>query len=124
MRFLNGYGELKSVDPESWVAALGVSALCLSGAGVVSIVSLSAMLFMFPFENITVSSFIPDDRKWASGAIADAAAEVVEGVATKKTAASGVDSFLGVTGWLVASFASSLFISLLFSFGVPVFCFR
>ena len=43
------------------------------------------------------------------------------GSGNKKTAASGVDSFLGVTGWLVASFASSLFISLLFSFGVPVF---
>ena len=93
MRFLNGYGELKSVDPESWVAALGVSALCLSGAGVVSIVSLSAMLFMFPFENITVSSFIPDDRKWASGAMVEAAAAVAVGVVAVKTESSGLVSF-------------------------------
>ena len=27
---------------------------------------------MFPFENISVSSFSPDDRKWTSGAMAEA----------------------------------------------------
>ena len=50
------------METESWAAVLGVSASGESGAGVVLIVSLSDMLFMFPFENISVSSFIPDDR--------------------------------------------------------------
>ena len=56
--------------------------------------SLSVMFFMFLFENISVSSFILDDRKWASGAmleVAVAAVEVAEGAATEKTASSGVD---------------------------------
>ena len=51
--------------------------------------SLSAVLFLFPFENSPVSSFIPDDRKGASGAMAKAEeAEVAAGVAATKTAAS------------------------------------
>ena len=48
------------------------------GVEVDSIVSLSAIFFIFPFENSSVSSFSPDDRKWASGAILEAAAAAVE----------------------------------------------
>ena len=36
------------------------------------IASLSSMLFIFPLENISVSSFNPNDRKWASGSMAEA----------------------------------------------------
>ena len=56
--------------------------------------SLSVMFFMFLFENISVSSFILDDRKWASGAIVEVAVatvEVAEVAATEKTASFGVD---------------------------------
>ena len=40
----------------------------------VPIVSLSSMFSMFPFENSSVSSFFPDDRKWALGGMLGAAA--------------------------------------------------
>ena len=73
---------------------MGASASGAFGSGVVSIVSLSSMLFMFPFENISVSIFSPDDRKKESGAMAE--------VAAAKTAASGVVLLLRVTGWSVA----------------------
>ena len=51
--------------------------------------SLSAMLFMFHFENISVYSFSPDDSKWSSGAMSEAVA-VAAGSAAAKTATSGV----------------------------------
>ena len=119
------------MDAASWAAPSGVSASEALGSGLVSIVSLSAMFFIFPFENISVSSFSPDDRKWESGAMvkaavsaAEAAAEVAAGAAAAKTAASGVDSFSRVTGQSVASSAASSFISLLLCFSVTVFCFH
>ena len=110
------------MEPSSWEAALGVSALGESGAEVVSIVYLSSMFFMFPFENNSVFIFSPDDRKWASGAMAEAASVV--GAVAKKMASSGVDSLSRVAGRLVASSAAPLFISLLLCFSDPVFCFR
>ena len=55
----------------------------------------SAMFFIFPFKNSLVSSFSPDDREWASGAMS---AALATGAATKKTAASGVASLSRVTG--------------------------
>ena len=73
------------MEPESWYSASGVSDSCALGEGVVSIVSLSAMLFMFPLENISVSSFSPNDRKWASGAMAEAALTAVAEVAVVET---------------------------------------
>ena len=94
---------------------MGVSVSGASRAGVVSIVSLSYMLFVFPFENSSVSSFIPDDSKWESGTMAE--------VATEKTPVSGLDSLFRVTGWPVVSFAASLFILLILCFRVQVFCF-
>ena len=72
------------------------------------------MLFMFSFENIPVSSFSLDDRKWASRAMAEAAAKMLE---------SGAASLSRVTSQPVASFATLLFISLLLCFSVPGFCF-
>ena len=86
------------MEPESWASASGVLSLGALGVRVVLIVSLSAMLFMFPFENSSVSSFIPDDRNCASGAMVKAA--------------SGVASLLRVAGRSVASFTTPLFVSL------------
>ena len=78
------------------------------------------MLFMFLFQNISVSSFSPDDRKWASGAMAEVTAAVEAVAAVAKTAESGVDSLLRVAGRLVALFTSLSFIFLLFCFSVLV----
>ena len=86
--------------------------------------SLSAMLFMFPFKNIPVSSFRPDDRKWASGAMPEVAEAVVLVAVVAKTAASELDSFSRVMGQLVASFTTSSFILIVLRFNVPVFCFH
>ena len=66
------------MEPASWALASGVSAPGVLGSGVVSIVSLSEIFFMFPFENISVSSFIPDDSKWVSGAVVEAAVATAE----------------------------------------------
>ena len=113
------------MDPESWTSSSCVSSLGAPGTEVVLIVYLSAILFMLPFENSSVSNFIPDDRKWASGAMSEAkVATVAMGTAAAKTVAYGVDSFSRVTDFLVASFTASSFISLLLCFSVPVFCFR
>ena len=75
------------------MVASGLSASGASGTGLVFIVSLSAMFSMFPFENISVSSFIPDDRKWALGEIMDAKVEV--GASTSVAAGEHI---LGLTG--------------------------
>ena len=73
-------------------------------------------------KKISVSSFIPNDSKWASGAMSETAeAEVATGEAEKKTVAYGVASLSRVTGWSVTSFALLYFISLLLCFIVPVF---
>ena len=61
--FLNECGELESAEPAYWDAESGVSDPGESGAGLVPIVSLSTMLFMFSFKNTSVSSFSIDDRK-------------------------------------------------------------
>ena len=66
LRFLNEYGELESVDPASLEKLSGVSASGVSGAGVLLIVPLSD-IFMFPFKNSYMYSFIPDTSKCASG---------------------------------------------------------
>ena len=87
-----------------------------------SIVSLSAMLFMFPFKNSSVFSFSPDDRKWASGAMAVAVVAAATRAAAGKTSAK-VDSLLRVTGWLVALFAVLSSTSLILCFSVPFFSF-
>ena len=86
---------------------------------------------MFYFKNSSVSSFRPDDRKWAAGEMLEASAaeavveaEVAVVVAASKTASSGVYSLSRVMGQSVASFAVASFISLLFCFSVPVFCLR
>ena len=92
MLFLNEYGELESGDTASWATASGVSALGILGGGLVLIVSLSDILFMFLFKNISVSSFSPDNRKWASGTMSEATAEV----GAAKMEAYGVDTFLRV----------------------------
>ena len=96
---------------------LGVSALVLLVEVVVLIVSLSSMFFMLPFENISVTSFSPDDRKWEFWEMAEAkgaaAAAVAAGSMVAKTVASGVASLSRVTVQLVASFAMSSFISLI-----------
>ena len=69
---------------------MGVSLSGALGSGVVLIVSLSAMLFMFPSKNSSVFSFIPDDRKWASGEMSEGAVvKVAEGAATKKSSVWG-----------------------------------
>ena len=47
LRVLNEYGRQESVDPASWIEALGVSASGMSETGVVSIVTLSLILFSF-----------------------------------------------------------------------------
>ena len=80
---------------------------------------------MFPFENSSVSSFIPDNRKYASGAMKDsaAAATVPAESATEKTETSGVTSLSRGTGWLVAFFTVLSIISLLLCFNVPSFFF-
>ena len=62
---------------ESWAAASKVSASGASEAGVVFIVPLLDMFFLFPFENNSVSSFIPNDRKWESGDMAEAETSAV-----------------------------------------------
>ena len=124
MQFLNEYGKLESVESESWAQALGVSAYCDLGSGVVYIVSLSAILFMFPFENISVSSFSPYDRKWASGPMAKTVAVVATGAVGAKTAAYGAASLSRVTGLLVAFSLDLSFIFLLLCFSVPFFGFR
>ena len=83
---------------------------------------LSSMLFMLPFENISLPSFRPDDMKWAPGKIAAAEVEaVVELAVTSKIAFYVLASLFRVTFLLVASSAASLFILLLFCFSVPVF---
>ena len=69
---------------------MGVSESGESGAGAVSIFYLSAMLIIFPFKNISVSSFSPDDSKWSSGAMLEVAAAAVVAAREEKTAASGV----------------------------------
>ena len=77
-----------------------------------------------PFQNISVSSFSPDDRKWASEAMVESeTAEVMTGATEVKTLVSGLSSLSRLTGWLVAPFVASFFISLLSCFCVPVFCF-
>ena len=96
----------------------GISMAFFGGRVGFDCVLISNVIYI-PFQNSPVSSFIPDNRKWASGAmreVAAAAAVVVE-------EASGVDSLSGVTGWLVVPFAASLFILLIFCFCVPIFCF-
>ena len=70
-------------------------------AGVVLIMSLSPMFFVFPFKNISVSSSSPGDRKWASEAMAEAAAAataVPEGEAVRKTAVYELDSLFSFMG--------------------------
>ena len=66
MRFPIEFWELESVDPKYLVAAPGVLELGALGKWLVSIVSLSAMLFVLPLEKSSVSSFSPDDRRWVS----------------------------------------------------------
>ena len=68
-----------------------------------SIVSLSSMLFMIPFENISVSSFSPDDRSGNRKYGGIWCGFIVEG-----------DGSVG------RSFVESSFISLLLCFSVPV----
>ena len=110
------------MELEFWEASLGVSASGASGSGLVSMVSLSEMLFMFPFKNILVSSFSPDYRKWASGAMAKAEETSVAAVElVVKTVESRVPSLLMVMGRLVESFTALSFILLLLRFSVPVF---
>ena len=109
------------MEPAYWEEYSGVSVSSALVAGVVSIVSLSAMLFIFPSGNISVSSFSLDDRKWASGKMAEAAAAVAEGASASKIAAYMVTSLSNVTVWSVAPFLALLFISLLLFFSVPVF---
>ena len=84
------------MDPESWATVPGVSASGASGAGVVSIVSLSAMLFLFPFLNSLLYSFSPDGRKLASEAMAEASA------ASASTVVAGtvVDKWRHVGGFI------------------------
>ena len=84
------------------------------GAGVVSIVYLLEILFIFTRKNSSVCYFCSNGAIWASGTMAEAAAvaapELGAGVALGKTAASGVASFLRETGRLVASLRTSKFI--------------
>ena len=90
-----------SVGPAYWSESLRVSVLGASGSGVASIMSFSSMFFMFPFKNISVSSFSPGDRKWASEAMAEAAAAataVPEGEAVRKTAVYELDSLFSFMG--------------------------
>ena len=55
-----------------------------------------------PFQNSSVSSFIPDDSKWVLGKMVTAATVVAAGVAKAKTASYWVASLSSVTGKLVA----------------------
>ena len=63
------------------------------------------MLFIFPFLNISMSSFSPDDRKWESGemSVPEAVTRAATRAVAAKTAASGVDPFSRVIAQLVAS---------------------
>ena len=89
-----------------------VSELGALGEGVMSIVSLSAMLFMFDFGNSSVSRFSPYDSKWTSGAMSEmeVAVAVAVAVAAVTVAASGVDSLSRVVVFSVAFCAASSFI--------------
>ena len=77
----------------------GISVGCVGSRGGVYCVIIIHVPYV-TFKKISVSSFSPDDRKWASGVMAVVAATV-------EIAAPGVDSFSRVTGRLVASFAES-----------------
>ena len=110
------------MEPESWAASSELSPSGASGEGVVSIVSLLAMILMLPFENISVSIFSPDDKKWSSGEMVETTAVAVAAGATEaKNMASIVASWSRVEVWLVASFAALLFILLILCFSVQVF---
>ena len=87
-----------------------VSELGALGEGVMSIVSLSAMLFMFDFGNSSVSRFSPYDSKWTSGAMSEMEVAVAVAVAAVAVAASGVDSLSRVVVFSVALCAASSFI--------------
>ena len=82
------------MEPAYWEEYSGVSVSSALVAGVVSIVSLSAMLFIFPSGNISVSSFSLDDSKCSPRAmVTTAAASVAAEVTAAKTLSSWVDSF-------------------------------
>ena len=107
------------MEPSYWEESLVVSASGESVAGVVFIISLSPMFFVFPFKTVSVSSSSPGDRKRASEEISEAVAAVEAGAVEvgeveEKTSMFGLYSLLGVMGRLVAPFATPSFISLLF----------
>ena len=67
MRFLKEYGELETVNPGYWAEASEVAVIEESVAGVVYILSLLAIFFMFTGENGLVCCCSPDGGIWASG---------------------------------------------------------
>ena len=96
LRFFNEYGELETADPGDQVEVLAGLAVGESGAGVLSIVSLLFILFMFNGENVLVFCFCPDGGIWAPGTMVEAAAAVGLGEVPEKTVASMVSSLLMV----------------------------
>ena len=68
---------------------MNISVRCIGGS-LVSIMSFSDALFMLSFENISVYSFIPGDRKWALEAMPEALVEaaVTSAAVAAETAAS------------------------------------
>ena len=57
LRFINEYGELETFKPEDWEEASTGVAVIASGAGVVLLVYLLAIFFMFTGENGLVYCF-------------------------------------------------------------------
>ena len=108
---------------------LGNSAGCISVRGIggrcgVDCVLISHVIYV-SFFNISVCSFSPDGRKWASEAMAEATTAI--GVDSggrnggRKTAAYGLDSFLTVTGHLVSSLVVTSFVPLVCVLAFPLF---
>ena len=72
--FLNEYGELETINPGDQEKASEGAAVEESGAGVMLIVSLLVIFFMFTGENGLVCCFCPYGGIWASGTMAETAA--------------------------------------------------
>ena len=124
LRFLNECGYFDTVKTGDWEEASAGAEVVASVAGMVSILSLLDILFVFAGENGLVCYFLPDGGIWASRTMVEAAAAAVivgEGVAPAKTVASGVDSLLRETVLLITSLRALSFMPLVFVLAFPFF---
>ena len=81
--FLNEYGELGTINPVDRVEASERAAVVSSGVGVVSIVYLLAIFFVFAGENGLVCFICPGGGIWAAGTMVEAPAPAVGEVAAE-----------------------------------------